>query len=153
MKSDKIYFMIAQNCQLGEAKRVNTGDILAALRREKGIGQKELASHLNLSVGTISNYENNIHSPDLVTLSRLADYYDVTTDYLLNRTDFRSSLRTLNRRVTKEYTVLDIVNTILSCDTSAIGSIMEYAAFLQSKRPRQSIKPSDRNRPGSPNNT
>lgn len=101
----------------------------------------------------ISNYENNIHSPDLVTLSRLADYYDVTTDYLLNRTDFRSSLRTLNRRVTKEYTVLDIVNTILSCDTSAIGSIMEYAAFLQSKRPRQSIKPSDRNRPGSPNNT
>ncbi len=132
---------------------MNTGDILAALRREKGIGQKELASHLNLSVGTISNYENNIHSPDLVTLSRLADYYDVTTDYLLNRTDFRSSLRTLNRRVTKEYTVLDIVNTILSCDTSAIGSIMEYAAFLQSKRPRQSIKPSDRNRPGSPNNT
>ena len=132
---------------------MNTGDILAALRREKGIGQNELAAHLNLSVGTISNYENNIHSLDLVTLSRLADYYDVTTDYLLNRTDFRSSLRTLNRRVTKEYTVLDIVNTILSCDTSAIGSIMEYAAFLQSKRPRQSIKPSDRNRPGSPNNT
>lgn len=132
---------------------MNMGEILAALRKEKGIGQKELAAHLNLSVGTISNYENNIHSPDLVTLSRLADYYDVTTDYLLDRTDFRCSLRTLNRRVTKEYTVLDIVNTILSCDTSAVGSIMEYAAFLRSKRPRQSIKPTDKNNTGSANNS
>ena len=74
MKSDKIYFMIAQNCQLGEAKRVNTGDILAALRREKGIGQKELAAHLNLSVGTISNYENSVHFPDVEKLMELADF-------------------------------------------------------------------------------
>ena len=61
------------------------GDILANLRREKGIGQKEMASLLNLSVGTISNYENGVHSPDLNTLCRLADFFDVTADYLLGR--------------------------------------------------------------------
>ena len=65
------------------------GDTLANLRREKGIGQKEMASLLNLSVGTISNYENGVHSPDLNTLCRLADFFDVTADYLLGRTDER----------------------------------------------------------------
>ena len=41
------------------------GPILAKLRKEKGLGQKELSALLNLSVGTISNYENSVHAPDL----------------------------------------------------------------------------------------
>ena len=40
------------------------GEILASLREERGIYQKELAAILKVSVGTISNYENNIHFPD-----------------------------------------------------------------------------------------
>ena len=44
------------------------GETLATLRKEKGLGQKQLAALLNMSVGTVSNYENNVHSPDLATL-------------------------------------------------------------------------------------
>lgn len=61
--------------------------ILKELRTQKGIGQKNLACALHCSVGTISNYENGIHDPDLNTLVRLADFFDVTVDYLLGRTD------------------------------------------------------------------
>lgn len=59
---------------------------LKLLRKEKGIGQKELAAYLHVSVGTVSNYENGVHSPDVDTLIRIADYYDVSMDCLLGRT-------------------------------------------------------------------
>lgn len=64
---------------------------LATLRQIKDIGQKVLASHLKVSIGTISNYENGVHQPDLDTLCRFAEYYDVTIDYLLGRTAHSAS--------------------------------------------------------------
>ena len=73
------------------------GDTLSDLRKEKGLGQKELASLLNLSVGTISNYENGVHAPDLNTLCRLAEFFHVTTDYLLGRTEYRCPPEILSR--------------------------------------------------------
>ena len=73
------------------------GEILASLREERGIYQKELAAILKVSVGTISNYENNIHFPDQEALIQLADFFGVTTDYLLGRTPYRYSLETLNQ--------------------------------------------------------
>lgn len=59
---------------------------LEELRTANGIYQKELAIYLNVSIGTISNYENGIHQPDLNALCQLADYFGVSTDYLLGRT-------------------------------------------------------------------
>ena len=51
------------------------GEILTSLREERGIYQKELAAILKVSVGTVSNYENNIHFPDQEALLQLADYF------------------------------------------------------------------------------
>lgn len=110
------------------------GDILAQLREEKDVGQKEIAAYLNVSIGTVSNYENNVHSPDLVTLCRLADYFGVTTDYLLGRTSYRDDPSVLNRRVSRDYTVTDIINTVLSCDSGTVDHLMEYAEFLKAKK-------------------
>ena len=62
---------------------MTTGRILTELRKEKEIGQKELAVYLNVSVGTVSNYENDVHSPDLSTLCKLADFFGVSVNYLL----------------------------------------------------------------------
>lgn len=63
-------------------------EILTSLRQERGIYQKEIAVYLKVSVGTISNYEKGIHQPDLDTLCRLADFFGVSTDYLLGRTTY-----------------------------------------------------------------
>lgn len=62
---------------------------MAILRNEKSILQKEIAIHLHLSPGTISNYENGYHSPDLDTLCGIADFLDVSIDYLLGRSMYR----------------------------------------------------------------
>lgn len=112
---------------------MTTGAILAQLRKERDIGQKEVAVHLKVSIGTISNYENDVHAPDLAMLCRLAEYYGVTTDYLLGRTVFRGDPRILNRRVSDEYTVTDVINTVLTFDSSTVNHFMEYARFLQTR--------------------
>lgn len=78
---------------------------LHQLRTAKGEYMKELAHYLHVSVGTISNYENGVHSPDLDTLQQLARYYGVSADYLLGLTDCPYSVETLNRAIAGDYTV------------------------------------------------
>lgn len=112
---------------------MTTGEILAELRRDKNIGQKELATFLKVSVGTVSNYENDVHAPDLTTLCRLADFFGVTTDYLLGRTEYRFDPALLNRHLSRDYTVTDIINTVLTFDSGTVDNLMQYARFLQSE--------------------
>ena len=116
---------------------MEVGEILMELRKEKNIGQKELAAYLRLSTGTISNYENGVHSPDLNTLCKLADYFEVTTDYLLNRTTYRYTSQKMEQRLNQEYTLSDVVDTVLCCDSSSVNQLMEYAQYLQYKKRKE----------------
>ncbi len=110
---------------------MNVNEILLRLRIEKGVYQKELASYLKVSIGTISNYEKGIHSPDLNTLCMLADYFDVTTDYLLGRTTSRHNSDTLSRPLTKGYLVSDLLNTTLDLPPQDISRLVDYAELLK----------------------
>lgn len=60
---------------------------LYKLRNEKGVTQKELASVLGVTIRTITNYENGSREPNIATLLALADYFDVSLDYLVGRTN------------------------------------------------------------------
>ena len=62
------------------------GELLAELRQDRGLTQDQLAEIISVSPGTISNYEDGRHLPDLDKLKMIADYFHVTTDYLLGRT-------------------------------------------------------------------
>lgn len=59
---------------------------LKTLRKEKKITQQKLANLLGVSSGTIAMWETNKREPDFETLNRIADYFGVSTDYLLGRT-------------------------------------------------------------------
>ncbi len=116
---------------------MDVGQKIKKLRSEKGVCQKELAIFLNLSVGTISNYEKGVHSPDLNTLSKIADFFGVTTDYLLDRTDHRFAPDTLSRHLTVDYTVADLVNTTLELSPQKVTSVIDFVSFLQSKESKR----------------
>lgn len=60
---------------------------LKQLRKSKGISQVKLAIDLNMGQNTISRYENEVHEADYETLILFADYFNVSIDYLLGRTD------------------------------------------------------------------
>ena len=59
------------------------------LRNEQHITQLKMALDLNMSQNTISRYENGEREPGLAELIRIADYFHVSVDYLLGRTDKR----------------------------------------------------------------
>ena len=60
---------------------------LRELRRKRHVSQIKLAIDLDLSQNSISRYENGEGEGDYVTLIKIADYFDVSIDYLLERTD------------------------------------------------------------------
>lgn len=72
--------------KMGEGVRM-IGARLKGLRQEKSITQNELGAILGVGKTTISQYESETRSPDTNMLQRIADFFDVTTDYLLGRTD------------------------------------------------------------------
>lgn len=65
--------------------------ILTLLREEKGLSQKRAADDLGISQPLLSHYEKGIRECGLDFVVRVADYYDVSCDYLLGRTANRSS--------------------------------------------------------------
>lgn len=60
---------------------------LKELRRKKGISQLRLATDLNMNQNSVSRYETGEREADYATLIRFADYFNVSVDYLLERTD------------------------------------------------------------------
>ena len=62
---------------------------LSRLRREKGLSQRGAAADLGVSQALLSHYENDAREPKLDFVVKACDYYGVTADYLLGRTDER----------------------------------------------------------------
>ncbi|MBE7049428.1 MAG: helix-turn-helix transcriptional regulator [Ruminococcaceae bacterium] len=87
---------------------------IAELRKEKGLNQVGLALKLNVSQKMISAYESGIHQPSVETLSKLADIFNVSVDYIIGRTDIRLSADkyTLNGLTDVEVELLDMFRTM-----------------------------------------
>ena len=61
------------------------GDKLKELRESKKITQQDMANVLGIARGTYAHYEINRREPDNDTLKKIANYFNVSTDYLLDR--------------------------------------------------------------------
>lgn len=68
---------------------MSRGDIvrLKEIRKSKGISQLKLAMDLNTNQNTISRYETGEREPGINELIKIADYFNVSIDYLLGRTN------------------------------------------------------------------
>ena len=62
---------------------------LKELRKEKGVRQEQVAVAVDISMSAYCNYEQGKREPTASVLIRMADYYDVSVDYLLGRSDNR----------------------------------------------------------------
>ncbi len=61
---------------------------LLDLRKEKGISQAALAKSLEVSYAVVCYWETNRSEPTAPNLVKIADFFDVSVDYLLGRTDY-----------------------------------------------------------------
>ena len=60
---------------------------LRELRLERNMSQQRLAMELSMTQNTISRYENGEREPGIKELLRIADYFNVSLDYLLERSE------------------------------------------------------------------
>lgn len=65
---------------------------LIQLREQAGLRQIDVAKEIGLSRQAYCSYENDKREPDLATLCKLADFFEVSIDYLLGRTPSEFSL-------------------------------------------------------------
>ncbi len=64
------------------------GERIKSLRTEKNLSQESLAKKIQSNQKQISKWELNKIEPNIDALSRLADYFEVSVDYLIGRADY-----------------------------------------------------------------
>ena len=69
---------------------IMVGKIIRELRLEKGITQNELSNYLGLTPKMVSFYELGERFPPYDIINKLADYFNVSTDYLLGRSNMKN---------------------------------------------------------------
>ncbi len=62
---------------------------LQQLRKERGISQAKFAKHFGVAQNTVSNWESGNRAMDGQILSKMADFFDVSIDYLMGKSDIR----------------------------------------------------------------
>lgn len=73
-----IEFFLKKNYDINKGGNMN----LKKLRKSLGMTQQNMAEYLNIARSTYNGYELNLFEPDITTLKRLADLYNVSIDYL-----------------------------------------------------------------------
>jgi transcriptional regulator with XRE-family HTH domain len=93
---------------------------LKILRLERGLSQQELSTKLNIPRTTISSWELGRRSPDIKMLEILADFFKVSIDYLVGKTDTRNPVQ-----VDK---VLKSIHNIIKNDDELADYLQKLAA-------------------------
>ena len=96
----------------GGAIMLEFSDRLKQLRNKKGILQRELAEQLNLSRVAITQYENGNRFPDQDTLNKIADYFNVSLDYLLGRTNIKNTSDKISNAIEDDPELLNFWNEL-----------------------------------------
>lgn len=78
------------------------GNRLKDLRERNDIKQTQISAHLGIGQNTYSRWENDERKPDYDTLIKIADFYNVSTDYLLGHKTKENALTKLNAVLSEE---------------------------------------------------
>lgn len=107
-----------------KAKR---GQILKDLRKSKGLNQSYFSDMLGISLTAYQKYEHGTAEPNFDNLSKLADFYGVTTDYLLGReTGEPEPIEVLASRFDMTALEREILDNYLALPKDTRGDMMEF---------------------------
>ena len=111
------------------------GDIIKTLRLSNHYTQEDLAQKLKISKSTIGMYEQNRRSPDLETLLKLSDIFQVSTDYLLGKqtceyASTSSLISSKETRLLKYFHLMYNSTTITETQREAISQFFPGAKYV-----------------------
>ncbi|AEM79783.1 helix-turn-helix domain-containing protein [Thermoanaerobacter wiegelii] len=113
-------------------------DRLKELRKEKNLTQEDLAKILGISRSTIAGYETERKEPDYETLKKIADFFNVSIDYLLGRTDIRSPVDEITEAVSDDPELLEFWNELK--DREDLKLLFKQTKKLSPKEIKQIIR-------------
>lgn len=73
---------------------MTVGERIADLRKHRGLSQYQLAKLLNIATSTLGMYETGKRKPNVEMLEQIAEFFNVSTDYLLGRDPREDDLKT-----------------------------------------------------------
>lgn len=120
---------------------------LQKLRKAKGLTQEDIARIIDVKLSTYQKYERDVISPPYETLIRIADFYHVTTDYLLGRdTETPEPLDQLSTAFDMSALEREIVDGYLNLPKSLRGDVMDFLQKAVEKvQHEQSVKEQPKN--------
>lgn len=110
------------------------GSIISYLRKEKGISQKKASSDLGISQSLLSHYEKGVRECGLDFVVKVADYYNVSCDYILGRT----SERTVNSTSTSLDSSISVENPSEKIIIDSIDFIYRILSEMNNRDIRRS---------------
>ncbi len=114
---------------------------LKILRKQMGVTQQRMANTLNTSRSCISNYESGNRQPDNETIRHIADYFDVSVDYLLGR----STIKTVIKNDEDMFDIQKAISRVNLCDKLDVRcapahikcALLEFYIYLTKKEGMQ----------------
>lgn len=100
------------------------GERLRLLREEHKMVQKEVASLIGVSYSSIGRYETDTRNPTPEAIHKLADYFHVTSDYLLGRS---------NIRLSAEEIIAEHKDMIADLPETARKEIIDFVGYIRNK--------------------
>lgn len=105
-------------------------EILRELREDNDLKQSDVADLIGTTQQQYSKYETGESELPLRAIIKLAEYYNVSLDYLTGRTGCREGVSGLNIKVSVDNTAGEVLSDILSLSAEGRGDVIEYI-FLQ----------------------
>lgn len=100
---------------------------LKALRAEKKISQQQLADVIGVSQQSINKYENHSVEPDAATMIAIADYFNISVDYLIGHTDIKRPVEHVRKYDLNddEADIIDMYRGLKPDERHAIQSVIK----------------------------
>ena len=112
-------------------------DIIRDLREDRNLKQRDLCSVLNVSQQTYSSYETGDTELPACHAVTLADYYGVTTDYILGRVSYSQQIPSLDSPFIAELSMGEYISMILQLNDSYKKHLMIYADYLLERQKKK----------------
>ncbi|PKM61396.1 MAG: transcriptional regulator [Firmicutes bacterium HGW-Firmicutes-4] len=109
------------------------GNKLKSLRSNLGKTQEEIAKSLGLSRAAYSHFENGRNEPDYETLKKISEYFHVSTDYLLGRTDDPLPVRDVDQDLHAEHNYTKELEDFLR-DNVTTAMFQDYGDWTEEEK-------------------
>ena len=104
-------------------------ELLRDLREDKDLKQSEIADLIGTTQQQYSKYETGESELPLRALAVLADFYNVSTDYLMGKTDCREGVTALNKKIRGEYMVGTLISDLLFLNAAGQDAVIDYISL------------------------